>query len=348
MNLSTRNGISTGTVALGVCGILLTAGCGHKTQTPKGPSALPPVAVRVQSLKVTPQVNTEQVVGTIRAKLRATLEAKVSGRILEMPVVLGQEVKAGDLLVKLDAAEIRARVQQAEANLEQAQREWRRTSTLFEQQATTRSEYDAAESRLQLAKAGLAEAVAMSGYIDVQAPFAGVITRKWADRGDLAVPGRPLVALEDTSALQMEADVPEAIASRVQRGTKMEVRVDSLGQVLTSEVSEIAPAADPETRTFKAKLDLPPAKALMSGQFARLLVPIGESKSLRVPASALVQRGQLDIVFVAADQRARMHLVKTGRRFGGDVEILSGLDEGDSVVVEGAEQLADGQPLQLK
>jgi len=335
--------------ALGLTSTLFLTGCGHgkPPQNQERPQ-LPAASVRAQAIKVARQASTEQVVGTIRAKLRATLEAKVSGRILEMPVTLGQEVKAGDLLARLDAAEIRARVQQAEAALEQAQREWKRTAALFEQQATTKSEYEAAESRLQIAKAGLAEAMAMVGYIDVQAPFAAVITRKWADRGDLAVPGKPLLSLEDPSALQMEADVPEAIGPRIQRGSRMEVLVDSLGQHLTGVVSEIAPTADPETRTCKIKLDLPPTKALMPGQFARLVVPVGETESLRAPAAAVLQRGQLNIVFVAADQRARMHLVKTGRQFGSEVEILSGLDSGDLVVVEGAAQLADGQPLQLR
>ena len=128
-------------------------------------------------------------VGTVRAKLRATLEAKLSGRIDKMPVLLGQTVKAGQLVAHLDAAEIKARLEQAEAGLQQAERDWKRTSALFDQQAATRSDYDAAESRYQVAKAALAEAQAMMGYVEVLAPFDGVVTKKWADAGDLAAPG---------------------------------------------------------------------------------------------------------------------------------------------------------------
>lgn len=337
-------------ILAGVAGtLLLLAGCDHqKNSQPLHRPELGAAAVRVKPVNSALQATTEQVTGTIRSKLRATLEAKVSGRISELPVALGQQVNAGDLLVKLDAAEIRARTQQVDEALEQARREWKRTSALFEQQAATRSDYDAAESRLRLATAALAEANAMSAYIEVLAPFAGVVTRKWVDRGDLAAPGKPLMALEDPSALQMEADVPEAISQHIKRGMKMEIRVDSIQQVLTGEVAEFAPSADSETRTFKVRLDVLPTKALMSGQFARLVVPTGESKSLRVPGSAIIQRGQLDIVFVAADRRAQLHLVKTGRQFGAYVEILAGLDAGDQVVIEGAAHLTDGQLLEVQ
>jgi multidrug efflux pump subunit AcrA (membrane-fusion protein) len=113
-------------------------------------------------------------------------------------------------------------------------------------------------------------------------------------------------------------------------------------------VSEIAPNTDPGSRTFRIKVDLPPTPSLRPGQFVRLLVPVEERRSLRVPAAAVVQRGQLEIVFVAAHQIAQLRLAKTGRGFGDTVEILSGLDAGDSVVVAGADRLSDGQPLEVK
>ena len=182
----------------------------------------------------------------------------------------------------------------------------------------------------------------------IVAPFDGVVTKKWADVGDLAAPGKPLIAIEDPSGLQLEADVPQAIASHVQRDARLAARVDGVSGELTGTVSEIAPAADPVSRTFRVKVDLPAQPGLSSGQFARLLVPVGESNSLRVPASAVVQRGQLEIVFVVANQHAQLHLVKTGKRVGDEMEILSGLHAGDAVVVDGAAQLTDGQPVEAK
>jgi len=184
--------------------------------------------------------------------------------------------------------------------------------------------------------------------VEVLAPFDGVVTKKWADVGDLAAPGKPLLAIEDPSALQLEADVPDAEASFVKQDARLEVRVDGVEGELIGTVSEISPAADPLSRTFRVKLDLPEKLGLKSGQFARLAVPIGEGDSLRLPASAVVQRGQLEILFVVTNRRAQMHLVKTGKRLGHEMEILSGLDPGEAVVIEGAAQLTDGQPVEAQ
>jgi RND family efflux transporter MFP subunit len=336
------------TCALALTALLLS-GCHRKPETRPGSQPdLAAAQVQVQTAESKPLATTEEVVGTVRAKLRATLEAKLSGRIDKMPILLGQAVKSGQLLARLDAAEIKARLEQAQASLQQAEREWKRVSTLFEQQASTRSDFEAAESRQRMAKAAVAEAQAMASYVEVLAPFDGVVTRKWADVGDLAAPGKPLIEIEDPSLLQLEADVPEAIASRIQPDARLGIRVDSVKGEFAGTVREIAPTTDPASRTFRVKLDLPQTPGLMSGQFARLVVPVGESHSVRVPASAVLLRGQLEILFVVTNQRAQLHLVKTGTKVGNDLEILAGLDPGESVVVSGAALLVDGQPVEVK
>jgi len=343
-----RGGARPAALLLAV-GMLLPAGCGKPRGSHSDVSAdLPSVQVRLRPVESKPFASVEEVVGTIRAKLQATLEAKVSGRIDQLPVALGQQVKRGELIARLVAPEVRARLDQAEAGLQQAERDWKRLSALFDQQALTRSEYDAADARYQVAKAEVAEAQAMLTYVEVLAPFDGVITKKWVDVGDWAAPGKPLIDIEDPAALRLEADLPETIASKVRREAQMQLRVDSIPGELSGTVKEIAPTADPVSRTLRVKLDLALNPALRSGQFARLLVPLGESTSLRVPVSAVVLRGQMEIVFVAANQRAQLHLVKTGRRINDEVEILSGLENGNVVVVEGAGQLVDGQPVEAK
>ena len=328
---------------------LLLPGCGRNPEThATSQSDLAAAQVQVRTAESKLRATTEEVVGTVQAKLHATLEAKLSGRIDKMPVLLGQAVKAGQLVAHLDAAELKARLEQAEAILQQAERDWQRTSGLFDQQAATRSDFDAADSRYRVAKAAVAEAQAMMGHVEILAPFDGVVTKKWADVGDLANPGKPLIGIEDPSILQLEADVPQAIASRIQQDARLAIRVDSLKDELAGTVREIAPTADPASRTFRVKLDLPQTAGLKSGQFGRLVVPVGESSSVRVPASAVVLRGQLEILFVVANQRAQLHLVKTGRTIGDEVEILAGLESGESVVVGGAALLADGQLVEAK
>jgi membrane fusion protein, multidrug efflux system len=327
-----------------IAGVALLAGCGKGREgRATAQTDLPSVQVRTAKVETTNLPALEEVVGTVRAKLRATVEARASGRILEMPVVLGQKVKAGQLLARLDAPEIKARLDQAEAGMQQAEREWKRLSSLLSQQAATRADYDAADSRYQVAKAGVAEARALLDYVEVKAPFDGVVSRQWVDVGDLAAPGKPLVDLEDPSRLQFEADVPETIATTILPSASMTVRAGH--RQVSAMVAEIAPNADPVSRTSRVKLDLPNSSALVSGQFARLLVPVGETATMRIPASAVVQRGQMEIVFAVENQHARLHLVKTGRQLDDETEILAGLDSGDTVVVDNASQLLDGQPV---
>ncbi len=327
----------------------LFAGCDGPDESAKSPGAQRPTAqVRVHVAQAKAQKATMEVAGTVRAKLRSTLEAKVSGRIQEMPVLLGQRIKKGQLVARLDAAEIQARMDQAQASLEQAERDWKRVSSLFENQAVTRSEYDAAESRQRVARAAVAEAQAMLRYVEVIAPFDAVVTQKLVDVGDLASPGKPLIEIEDPSELQMDADVPESLASRIEPGGRLTVRVEAIGREIEGQVAEIAPTADPASRTFRVKVNLPGVPGVRSGQFARLLVPDGESAVIHVPATAVIQRGQLEIAFVVTNRQAHLQLVRTGKRTGDEVEILSGLNPGDPVVVEGAALLTDGQPVEAQ
>jgi RND family efflux transporter MFP subunit len=188
----------------------------------------------------------------------------------------------------------------------------------------------------------------MLGYTKVTAPFAGVITRKHADVGDLATPGKPLLDMEDSRALRLEADVPEAVVGKLALGDKLPVRIAALETELEGVISEIAPAADPGSRTFLVKLDLPAQPGLRAGQFGRVAMPVGETAALRVPVSALVQRGQMEIVFVVSGNQAQLRLVKTGKRIGSEVELVSGVEAGEKVVVEAAAGLMDGQPLTIK
>lgn len=327
--------------------VLVLSGCHPKTET-QPPPTLPTASVRVQTVESRKYMATEEVVGTVRAKLRANLEAKVSGRIEQMLATPGQIVKQGELLVRLDVREIQARLDQARAVREQAERDRQRFENLLKQQAVTQQEYDAVEARFRVAEAGVTEAETMLGYAAVTAPFDGVVSRKLADVGDLASPGRPLLELEDPKELRLETDIPEALISRVKLGGRMPVSIRAANRVLEGTVGEMAPVADPNSRTFRVKLDLPADPELRPGQFGRVAVPVGETTSPRVPATAVVQRGQLEIAFVVAGERAQLRLVKTGRRFGEEIEILSGVSPGETIVVEGAATLLDGQPLAIK
>lgn len=333
--------------AAGLLACAVVAGCGTKPGS--GPSApLPTVTVRAHTIASRQHVATEEVVGTVRPKLRSIIEAKVSGTLARMVVVPGQKVRRGELLASIEAREVEARLAQARAVRQQAESDLTRYASLRAQDILPQADYDAAQSKFRVAEAAVTEAETLLGYTHVGAPFDGTITRKLADVGDLAGPGKPLLEMEDSHTLRLEADVPEAAAGTLTLGDRLPVRISPLPTALEGVVSEIAPAADPGSRTFVVKLDLPVTPGLRAGQFGRVAVPVGHSSALRVPAAAVVVRGQMELVFVVGEGKARLRIVKTGKRIGDDVELVSGVDAGESVVIENASTLVDGQPLHVR
>ena len=331
-----------------ILAVLLPAACSRHEAASASKAELPPVAVKVKSVALEAWQATEEVVGTVRSKQRAVIEAKVSGRVLQYLATPGQMVKSGELLAELDVQEIRARLEQARATLDQADKEMVRYQQLIASHAASRQDFDTAEAKQKVARAGLSEAETMLGYARVTAPFSGIITRKLAEVGDLAMPGKPLMEIEAPGSLRFEADLPEAILDRIKLGAKMQVKVASVPQAFAATVSEIAPVADAVSRTFQVKFDLPAAEGLRTGQFGRVSVPVAETRVLRVPREAVLRRGQMELVFVVRDRLATLRLVKTGKTLNGGTEILSGLDEGEQLVVSEVTKLADGQPVTVQ
>ncbi len=326
---------------------LFLSDCGRAPEPP-ATTNLPPALVRVQTVENKQRVAIEEVVGTVRAKLHSVIEAKISGRIEKMLVVPGLNVKTGELLVQLDAREVQAQLDRALAVRQQAENDLKRATDLIQQKILSQSEYDNAQSKFRVADAAATETETLLGYTKVIAPFDGVITRKYADVGDLASPGKPLLEMEDARDLRLETDVPEAVISHLTLRDRLGVRVSGVTNELDGVIGEIAPSADPNSRTFLVKLDLPPTPGLRAGQFGRAAMPVGETSALRAPASAVVQRGQMELVFVVVNGRAQLRIVKTGKRIGDEVELVSGVDAGEQVVVDGAGNLVDGQPLTIK
>jgi RND family efflux transporter MFP subunit len=330
----------------GLLAVLAVSSCHDQPAVSSaGASGAPAVAVRVAAATLVPHQATEEVVGTVRSKLRAVIAAKVSGRMLQLHAEPGQRVKAGELLAELDVQEIRSKLEQAKAVLDQAQRDLARQEQLIINRATSQQELDAAAARVKVAAAGVTEAETMLGYARVTAPFDGVITRKLADLGDLAMPGKPLLEIESPATLRFEADLPESLLDRVALGAKLTVTIPSLPQPLTGVVSEISPVADAGSRTFPVKLDLPAEPGLRPGQFGRVTVPVAEARLLLVPTAAVLKRGQMEAVFIVSNDHARLRLVKTGKVLAAQTEILSGIEPGDQVVIDPAATLTDGQPV---
>ncbi len=290
-----------------------------------------------------------EVVGTLKAANRVVIAAKVLATIEEITVRAGDTVTAGDLLVRLDDADLQARKRQAEqevvaaeATYNEAKREFDRVKSLFEQNVVTRADYDRAQRALTVADAdrrraqeALKEAMVMLSYTQIRAPKSGRVVDRLAEPGDLAQPGKPLLILYDAESLRVEAPVPESLAMQLKVGEKLKVRIDALGEEFESAIVEIVPQADAPSRSFLVKVALPKRDDLYEGMVARLFIPAGVRRHLCLAADAVIRVGQLEFVdVIRKDGTLERRLIKTGR-FGmpGRLEVLSGLEANERVVL---------------
>jgi len=342
---------------------LLLTGCSSEK---KNEAAAPEVVhgVKLITTQRAMQPDYLEATGTVRAAQSAQLSSQMMGTITSVSVHEGEAVRRGQVLISIDAAQPHAAYQSATAGLQAskqavaaadadyalAEATMKRYQSLYEKKSVSPQEYDevktrteAAKARRDAAQAGTAQSEAAVtesstsvGFSKIRAPFDGLITAKLVDRGAMAAPGVPLLAMEDPSHFRLEANVDESQIGVVKTGETVGVVIDSLGgQALSGKVVQIVPAADPGSRTFTVKVELPANPMMRSGVFGRARFPRGERESMTVPQTALVQRGQLDAVYVVSqDGLARLRYITVGRGTGGNVEVLSGLNDGDRVVAQ--------------
>jgi membrane fusion protein, multidrug efflux system len=349
--------------------VLLTTGCSREKQhQPVEPSVV--TGVMVEQVAAAPFSDHFLAPGTVRAAVAAQMAARLAGTIDAVHVHDGERVTRGRLLISIRseetvsgasgasaAVEEAARgVEEAEARQKLAEDTFKRFETLYKEQAVTLQELDVrrterdvavqgvsrAESRLVQAREQFKAAGALAGYTRITAPFSGIITGKTAERGATVFPGTLLLTVEEEGLYRFEAAVPDLLSAKLKVGETVTVMVDGLDDEITGRVAEVAAVADPVTRTRLIKVDLQ-HKGLRSGMFGRASIPAGSGKGISIPASAVVERGMLTSVWVVGDDSiARMRLVKTGRRLGERVELLSGLSEGERVVTGGVAKVVEG------
>ncbi len=284
---------------------------------------------------------------TVRSRSVANVAPKVMARVLEVRVSTGTAVHRDDVVAVLDDRDLKARAEQAgaaltaaQAHAVQAEADLRRMQTLFRKQASTQQELDAVEARAKGARAQVAQAQdalnevrVLLGETTLRAPFDGVVAERRVDPGDMAVPGQAVVVIHDPAALRLETNISEACVGALQIGAAVPARVDTPAQDIVARIEEIAPAADPSSRTFLVKAALPPSSNLRPGTFGSLRAPCGAHVALLVPPAAVTRSGQLEAVRVVSDGGVRTRNVRTGKIYGDRVEVLSGLQEGEKVIV---------------
>ena len=309
-----------------------------------------PKKVTIALVETAGNSSIDEIMGSVIARNTADISTKTQARVDRIPDDIGSRVRKGDLLAELDARDMQARVQQARAMYEQASGDLKRFEQLLSQQAATQQEFDGIKARATVAEASLREAEAMLTYAHITAPFSGVVTRKQIDIGDMVFPGQVLFTLEEAGAVRFVTTVAESHRNRIAATDQVQISIPDLDTVITGTVDELSPSADPMSRTFAVKIGLPSLAAIRPGQFGKLLLPTDSGETtLFIPRSALVRRGQLDLVYVVgADKKAMLRLVRIGRQFPDKLEILSGLRENEQVVISNQRDLLDGDLVEVE
>lgn len=346
-----QSGAILGTVAGLIVLMLLLAGYFKPkvTSVPAPPATRDAIAERdIVEVTWLKRPRSETAVGTVRAVHEASVASKILARVEEVLVKAGQTVNQGDILVRLDDAELQARVKQAEsayaaaqAMLEQATIEHDRAVQLLEKNAIARAEFDravatrkTAQAELERARQTVEEAKILLEFATIRSPLTGVVIDKRVEPGDTASPGQVLVNLYEPNRMQLVATVRESLALRLKVGDPIPAALDALDHHCLATISEIVPRAETASRSFTIKVTGPCPPGAYSGMFGRIFIPLDEEELLVVPASAIIRVGQLVLVEVAADGAKSRRAVQLGRQTNGGYEVLSGLAAGERVILQ--------------
>ena len=329
--------------------------------------ALPPAAAAADAPALrTAQVQYREVEqiyaaeGVVEAVKQSTVAAQISGRVVAVNFDVGDSVKKGQVIVRIDPAEVnqiyaasQAQVAQADATLRNAKAQYERTQRLVEQKFMSaaamdkaQADYQAAKAQLAVAEAGGGQAAATKGYATVTAPFGGVVSARHVELGEMAVPGKPLMTGFDPRELRVTASLPQHQLDAVRKlagGSVASVDFPALKKRVQAARLTILPAADAQTHTTQVRLDLPAGvEGLYPGMFARAYFPVGRTKKLLIPASAVAQRSEVAGAYVVGENgEIRFRQLRLGEAAGEqEVEVLAGVVSGEKVALDPVAALA--------
>lgn len=272
----------------------------------------------------------------VEAVNRSTVSAQTSGRVVEIKVDVDDFVEQGTVILRMRNTEQRASVIAAEARAREALAEFNRVKELVEKQLLPRASYDKAEAALKAADAALAQAREGLEYTVVRAPYSGFVVERHIEVGETATPGQPLMTGIALDALRVTASVPQAHIATVRALSQARVILPN-GERIEGRSITISPYADPQSHTFKVRVDLPTGvhKGVYPGMFAKVAFATGEARVLLVPAQAVVQRSEVTAVYVVGDDGwVSFRQIRIGARHGEHVAVLAGLSEGERVALD--------------
>jgi RND family efflux transporter MFP subunit len=347
-------------IALITLGGLSLQSCGSESKAKEEKKA--EVSVAVDIAKLTDQAELMSFSGKLEAETHSNLSTRIMGQIAKFNVETGQKVNEGQVLVEIHAkdiqakkAQVRANKLEAEAAFSNAKKDYDRFTVLFEQKSASQKELDDITMQFNMAKARLeavnemgVEVEEMLRYTSIKAPYNGVITKKYMNEGDLASPGMPLVAIEKQNEFKVMARIPETEISKIKKNDPVMVQISALGnEKINGFVAEVNPSSQYTGNQFEAKIVLNPTNEqkgrLYSGMYANVLVKKEGMPSIMIPKNVLIQKGQLTGIYtVSQSGTAMLRWVRLGKTLGDQVEILSGLSDGEKYIISYKGKIWDG------
>ncbi|SEI94214.1 efflux RND transporter periplasmic adaptor subunit [Frateuria terrea] len=333
-------------LALGV--VLLAGCCGSEAPPPRTAVAmdLDSRVVRLQD------ASREQAWdGVVEAVHQATVSAQTAGRVVELPYDVNDTVPQGAVIVRFTDVEqksahtrAQAQIAAAQAAYDEANASYARVAAIAarglvarQQLDQERARRDAALATLQAAQAQMREVGQQLDYTVVRAPYAGIVTRRFVQIGESVQPGQPLMAGVSLTDLRVTVQVPQSAVAAIRRQDHAEVLLDDGAHRVAATRLTVFPYADPDTHTFSVRLELPGENTgLYPGMTVKVAFAVGRERRLLVPASALVQRGELQGIYVLGQGAPQLRQVRTGARYGAAVEVIAGLDDGERIAVDPA------------
>jgi len=313
-----------------------------------GPGGMPPTAVETSVAQTQPLDTVVEVIGNLRADEAVTLRPEIAGRIEKILFTEGTRVEASTPLFQLDDRLIQADLHEAEANADRSQRAFDRAQDLIKRKLTSQSDFDAAKATLAVDRAKLASARTRLSKSLIRAPFSGMLGLRQVSEGEYVAVGAALVDLVADDPIKLDIAVPETYLSRLAKGQAVDMHLDAYPeQKFHGEVYALSPSIDLATRSVAMRATVAnPDGLLRPGQFASVsLVLAHDPAALMIPEQSLWPLGDKVYVYRVVDGKAEQVEVKTGQRRPGEVQILSGLNAGDTVITAGQLKIGPGSPV---
>ncbi len=342
---------------------LLVSGCASKDEENAGPVVS---GVKTQIVAKTMVDDFYQTSATVKPKTSSVVSSMIMGRVTGLNVQEGDYVTKGQILLTIDSRDTAQRAigakagvseaskgaEQANQSRQMANKTYQRYKKLYDEKVITRQEFDIISTQKNMAEleyqrtmagvsraqAGLGEVNVYQSYAKVTSPISGVVVQRNIDLGSTAVQGQPLFTIEAPSNLELVAEVNESLLPKIKIG--MPIFLETEGKILQSKITAVVPKINPMTRTFKVKVAL---SELNSGQYVKVKIPVAKKEAIVVPIDAIVQKGQLTGVYTVDDKNVISYrLIRKGDTNGSNIEILSGLNVGDKVIISSVDKAIDG------